>query len=57
MCRVEVFALKVETQAGDWPEKAERTTRWFPAAAAAEAVEEPELKALIGTFARLTPPP
>jgi 8-oxo-dGTP pyrophosphatase MutT (NUDIX family) len=51
MCCVDVFALKVETQAQNWPEKDERTTRWFSQAAAAEAVEEPELKALIRKFA------
>lgn len=50
MCRVEVFALKVETQAQNWPEKNERTTRWFSQAEAAEAVEEPELKVLIRGF-------
>lgn len=51
LCRVEVFALEVETQADTWPEKDERSTRWFSADAAAGAVEEPELKALIQRFA------
>lgn len=51
LCRVEVFALEVESQAADWPERDERTRRWFSAAAAADAVEESELKALIRGFA------
>jgi 8-oxo-dGTP pyrophosphatase MutT (NUDIX family) len=50
LCRVEVFALNVESQAADWPEKDERTRRWFLATAAADAVEEIELKALIRGF-------
>jgi 8-oxo-dGTP pyrophosphatase MutT (NUDIX family) len=51
MCRVDVFALKVETQAQNWPERNERTTRWFSQTEATEVVEEPELKALIRKFA------
>jgi 8-oxo-dGTP pyrophosphatase MutT (NUDIX family) len=50
-CRVEVFALEVESEALDWPEKDERSTRWFPADVAAGAVDEPELKELIHKFA------
>jgi 8-oxo-dGTP pyrophosphatase MutT (NUDIX family) len=50
-CLVQVYALKVEAQETVWPEQAERTTRWFSAAAAAEAVEELELKVLIRGFA------
>jgi 8-oxo-dGTP pyrophosphatase MutT (NUDIX family) len=49
-CRVDVFALEVESLAADWPERDERTRRWFRAAAAANAVEELELKALIRRF-------
>lgn len=51
MCRVEVFALKVEHQADDWPEKPARSTRWFSPTEAADAVDEPELQALILRFA------
>jgi hypothetical protein len=51
-CRVVVFALKVESQAARWLEKSERTTRWCAAAAAVQAVGEPELKALIRRFAK-----
>jgi len=50
MCRVEVFALKVESEAQTWPELAERSRRWFTAEEAAAAVDEPELKALILSF-------
>jgi 8-oxo-dGTP pyrophosphatase MutT (NUDIX family) len=50
-CRVQVFPLKVERQRKSWPERHEREARWFPAAEAAEAVEEPELRALIAAFA------
>jgi len=48
---VTVYPLLVGREAGDWPEKAERERRWFAAAEAAEAVEEPELKDLILAFA------
>jgi 8-oxo-dGTP pyrophosphatase MutT (NUDIX family) len=46
-CVVEVFALKVERQKRSWPERDERRTRWFPSSKAAEAVREPELRAII----------
>jgi 8-oxo-dGTP pyrophosphatase MutT (NUDIX family) len=46
-CAVEVFALEVERQMRSWPERAERRTQWFALADAAEAVVEPELRALI----------
>ena len=51
-CRVEVFPLKVQRQRKRWPEQHERTFRWFPAAEAAAAVDEPELQQLIGDFAQ-----
>jgi 8-oxo-dGTP pyrophosphatase MutT (NUDIX family) len=46
-CTVEVFAFAVEKQMRTWPEKAERRTRWFTPQDAADAVQEPELGALI----------
>jgi len=46
-CSVEVFALEVERQLKSWPERKERDTRWFALRAAAAAVEEPELAAMI----------
>jgi 8-oxo-dGTP pyrophosphatase MutT (NUDIX family) len=46
-CAVEVFALEVEDQMPTWLEQDERETRWFALKEAAEAVQEPELQALI----------
>ena len=42
-CRVEVFPLRVVRQRNDWPEKHERSTKWFPADEAKDLVAEPEL--------------
>ena len=47
---VTVYPLLVTREAGDWPERGERTRRWFSPAEAAEAVEEPELKILLLSF-------
>jgi 8-oxo-dGTP pyrophosphatase MutT (NUDIX family) len=52
-CTVQVFALAVEDQLPTWPEQAERRRRWFAPAEAAEAVQEPELAALIRKLAGL----
>lgn len=49
-CVVSVYALKVATQAQDWPEKAIRDCRWFDREDAARAVVEPELSAIIRRF-------
>jgi len=46
-CAVEVFALEVDQQMPSWPERDERRTRWFALEEGAEAVQEPELQALI----------
>ena len=46
-CSVEVFTLEVERQLKSWPECKERDTRWFALREAADAVEEPELAAMI----------
>ena len=48
--RVTLFPLKVEEELDDWPEAHERKRRWFAPADAAEAVLEPELKALLARF-------
>lgn len=45
-----VFPLKVKNEAQEWPEREERERRWFDPADAAEAVEEPGLKALLRGF-------
>jgi 8-oxo-dGTP pyrophosphatase MutT (NUDIX family) len=52
LCRVAVFALKVERQAPRWPEQRQRHARWCLAAFAAGAVDEPELKRIIRKFAQ-----
>lgn len=49
-CRVDVFPLAVKSQRKDWPEKGQRTLRWFSREEAVEAVDEPELRDLIRTF-------
>jgi uncharacterized protein Yka (UPF0111/DUF47 family)/8-oxo-dGTP pyrophosphatase MutT (NUDIX family) len=48
---VTVYPLLVTREAADWPERSERERRWFATADAADAVEEPELRALIAGFA------
>lgn len=47
---VTVYPLLVTREAARWPEKGERELRWFAPEAAAEAVEEPELKVIIMSF-------
>ena len=47
---VTVYALSVERHHFAWPERVERTIRWFEPRRAAMAVDEPELKALILGF-------
>lgn len=44
---VHLFLLRVEEEASSWPEQAERERQWFTPDAAAAAVHEPELAALI----------
>ena len=54
-CVVDVFPLQVERQRKRWPEQHQRTTRWFTADEASDAVQEPELQALIRAFALNAP--
>lgn len=49
-----IFPMRVTRQLGDWPEKAERDTRWFSLADAAASVAERSLRRLILSF---EPPP
>jgi 8-oxo-dGTP pyrophosphatase MutT (NUDIX family) len=49
-CRVSVFPLRVEHEAETWPEKKQRTRRWFSADEAAGLVNEPDLGELIRRF-------
>lgn len=51
MLDVDVFPLAVNTELPDWKEQAERERRWFKLAEAADAVEEPDLRDLIRSFA------
>ena len=46
-CTVEVFALAVTGRLKSWPEQSERAGRWFTLEDAANAVDEPDLGALI----------
>jgi hypothetical protein len=48
---VDVFPLRVARQGTDWPEKAQRETRWFPAEEAEASASDPELGALMARFA------
>jgi predicted NUDIX family NTP pyrophosphohydrolase len=52
-CEVEVFLLEVETQLVSWPEEGQRHIRWFELQEASEAVQEPELSAIIRNLAAL----
>lgn len=52
-CRVEVFLLEVEEQLSSWPEAHQRQCRWFEPEEAADAVQEPELSAIIRNLAAL----
>ena len=47
---VEVFPFAVTTELDTWKEQHERERRWFTMAEAAEAVDEPDLRALIRSF-------
>ncbi len=52
-CAVEIFPLEVEEELTAWPEQDQRITRWFAPQEAADAVQEPELSALIRKLAAL----
>jgi len=47
---VAVFPMEFAEQMQDWPEKGQRECRWFSVAEAADAVDEPDLRALILGF-------
>ncbi len=51
ICQVWVFLFQVEKQLEEWPEKAQRQTRWFDAEDAADLVEEGGLAEIIDRFA------
>jgi len=50
MVDVDLFPIAVTDELDEWEEQAERERRWFPLGDAADAVDEPELKALIRRF-------
>lgn len=50
-CVVTVFPLRVTRQNRSFPEAGQRRMKWFPQDKAARKVEEPELQALIASFA------
>ena len=47
---VMVYALHVDEEFNDWPERAERERRWMTLAEAAERVGEPELLLVLNKF-------
>lgn len=50
LIRVKVFRLDVHEQLSSWKEAGEREIAWFPAAEAAELVQEPGLATLIASL-------
>lgn len=46
-CRVEVYALHVDRQYLDWPERASRKYTWVTLADAAALIKEPQLRQLL----------
>jgi hypothetical protein len=50
--QVHLFPLEVIEELDEWPERHQRQRRWFDPPAAADAVDEPELKELILAMAR-----
>jgi uncharacterized protein len=50
MAGVEVFPVAVTSELKTWKEQDQRERRWFSLADAADAVDEPDLKALIRSF-------
>jgi len=49
---IHVHVLAVEKELGDWPERGERTRKWFKIEEAAERVDSSELRALIVQFGK-----
>lgn len=50
--QIVVHALKVEHELTDWPEKEERSRRWFGINEALAQVDSGELRELIGSLAK-----
>ena len=49
-CSVEVFALAVTKQLGDWPEKGARELAWVPLEQAVTRIAEPGLRQVLKSF-------
>ncbi len=49
-CEVKVFAMQVERQDANWPERQERQTRWCHPDLAASLVAEPGLARILSAF-------
>ncbi|MRG57246.1 8-oxo-dGTP pyrophosphatase MutT, NUDIX family [Phyllobacterium sp. YR620] len=47
---VDVFPMHFSRQEKNWPERGQRRIEWMSVAAAAECVDEPELRELIASF-------
>lgn len=52
LCEIALFALKVEEELEDWPEREQRSRRWFTPDQAVDAVPSQQLGGLLRTFAR-----
>jgi hypothetical protein len=50
---VEVFALEVEKQLKNWPEKSQRRFEWMTISAAVKSVEEPGVAMLLLRLAEI----
>ncbi len=50
LTEVKVFRVQVDELADDYPERRRRKREWVPARQAAEMVDEPELRALLGAL-------
>ena len=53
LAEVSVFLIAARTELEKWPEQAQRRRAWFPVAAAARRVEEPQLRRLIRHIAEI----
>ncbi len=49
-CTISVFAMPVEEELTRWPERGQRSRRWFSLAEAAEAVDSPHLARIISAM-------
>ena len=55
VCTVQVFRLEVLEVLEDWPERIQRRRQWMSVDQAANSVEEPALKLLIGSISTAKP--